>query len=85
MTNNPFRFVREGFAMQWKGYGMIVGERITDYINSMNKEDVDWLFAIENKAREELVPIIRKETKELLKTLIRMKKPKKVLDILTKE
>lgn len=81
MTNNPFRFVREGFAMQWKGYGMIVGERITDYINSMNKEDVDWLFDIENKAREDLVPIIRKETKELLKTLIRMKKPKRVLEV----
>lgn len=60
---------------------MIVGERITDFINSMNKEDVDWLFAIENKAREEMVPIIRKETKELLKTLIRMKQPKRVLEV----
>ena len=60
---------------------MIVNERVTDYINSMNKEDADWLFAIETKAREENVPIIRKETKELLKTLLRMKQPKRILEV----
>lgn len=60
---------------------MIVNERITDYINSMNREDADWLSQIEKKARKEDVPIIRKETKELLKTLIRMKQPKNVLEV----
>ncbi|MBE5956470.1 MAG: O-methyltransferase [Lachnospiraceae bacterium] len=60
---------------------MIVNERITDYINSMNKEDADWLFAIETKAREDNVPIIRKETKELLKTLLRIKQPKRILEV----
>lgn len=60
---------------------MIVGERITDFINSMNKEDEEWLYAIESKARVEEVPIIRKETKELLKTLIRMKQPKNILEV----
>ena len=60
---------------------MIVNERVTDYINSMNKEDADWLFAIETKAREESVPIIRKETKELLKTLLRIKQPKRILEV----
>ena len=60
---------------------MIVNERITDYINSMNKEDADWLFAIETKARQESVPIIRKETKELLKTLLRIKQPKRILEV----
>jgi len=60
---------------------MIVNERVTDYINSMNKEDADWLFAIETKAREENVPIIRKETKELLKTLLRIKQPKRILEV----
>ena len=60
---------------------MIVNERVTDYINSMNKEDEDWLFAIETKAREENVPIIRKETKELLKTLLRIKQPKRILEV----
>lgn len=60
---------------------MIVNERVTDFINSMNKEDADWLFAIETKAREENVPIIRKETKELLKTLLRMKQPKRILEV----
>ena len=60
---------------------MIVNERVTDFINSMNKEDADWLFAIETKAREESVPIIRKETKELLKTLLRIKQPKRILEV----
>lgn len=60
---------------------MIVNERITDYINSMNREDADWLAQIENKARKEDIPIIRKETKELLKTLIRIKQPKNVLEV----
>lgn len=60
---------------------MIVNERITDYINSMNQEDPDWLFAIETKAREEQVPIIRKETKELLKTLLRIKQPARILEV----
>lgn len=60
---------------------MIVNERVTDYINSMNKEDADWLFAIETKARKENVPIIRKETKELLKTLLRIKQPKRILEV----
>ena len=58
---------------------MIVNERVTVFINSMNKEDVDWLYGIETKAREEMVRIIRKETKELLKTLLRMKQPKRIL------
>ena len=62
---------------------MIVNDRVTDFINSMNKEDVDWLFAIETKARTENVPIIRKETKELLKTLLRMKQPKRILEVVT--
>ena len=60
---------------------MIVNERVTDFINSMNKEDADWLFAIETKARQESVPIIRKETKELLKTLLRIKQPKRILEV----
>jgi predicted O-methyltransferase YrrM len=60
---------------------MIVNDRITDYINSMNREDVPWLAEIEKKAREDEVPIIRKETKELLKTLLRMKKPRRVLEV----
>ncbi len=60
---------------------MIVGERITDFINSMNKEDEPWLYAIETGAREREVPIIRKETKEFLKTLLRMKRPKRILEV----
>ncbi|MDO4554795.1 MAG: O-methyltransferase [Lachnospiraceae bacterium] len=60
---------------------MITEERMTDYINSMNPEDVSWLKKIEQKARQEEVPIIRQETKEFLKTLLRIKKPKRVLEV----
>lgn len=60
---------------------MIVNERITDYINSMNPEDPEWLSAIESKARAEQVPIIRKETKELLKTMLRIKQPHRILEV----
>lgn len=82
MTMRPFPVYPERVILRnLRGYGMIVGERITDFINSMNREDEDWLSAIEKKAREEDVPIVRKETKELLKTLIRMKKPEKILEV----
>lgn len=60
---------------------MIVAERITDYINSMNQDGEKWLCEIEKKARQEDVPIIRKETREFLKTLIRMKNPANILEV----
>ena len=60
---------------------MIVDERIVAYINSMNHNDRDIVSAIEKEAIANYVPIIRKETKELLKVLICMKKPMKVLEV----
>lgn len=60
---------------------MIVNERIVAYINSLNHNDRDIVAAIEQEAIADHVPIIRKETKELLKVLIQMKKPQKVLEV----
>lgn len=59
----------------------IVDERIVTYINSLNHNDRDIVSAIEKEAIANYVPIIRKETKELLKVLLCMKKPKRVLEV----
>ena len=48
---------------------MIVDERIVAYINSMNHNDRDIVATIEKEAIANYVPIIRKETKELLKSI----------------
>lgn len=59
----------------------IVDERIVAYINSLNSNDRDIVATIEKEAIANYVPIIRKETKELLKVLLCMKKPQKVLEV----
>ena len=48
---------------------MIVDERVKSFINSLNPEDSPLIRQIEQEARQEEVPIIRTETKELLKVL----------------
>lgn len=60
---------------------MIVDERITAYINSLETELPAHLKELEKSALSEGVPIIRKETQTFLKFLLAMKKPKRVLEI----
>lgn len=60
---------------------MIVDERITSFINSMNKDDEEIIATIEREALADEVPIIRRETKELIKVLILMKRPMKILEV----
>ncbi len=60
---------------------MIVEERITSFINSMNLDDEGILRDIELEALREEVPIIRKETKEWIKTMLLIKKPVRVLEV----
>lgn len=60
---------------------MIVEERITSFINSMNKDDDGIVGIIEQEAIDEEVPIIRKETKEWIKTMLLIKKPLKILEV----
>lgn len=60
---------------------MIVDERITSFINSMNKDDRDIVAQIEIEALQDQVPIIRRETKELIKVLILMKQPLNILEV----
>ena len=60
---------------------MIENERISSYINSLCTEDTPFLTELEKWALETRVPIIRKETQSLLKTLLAMKQPKRILEI----
>lgn len=60
---------------------MICNERVTSFINSMNKEDAPLIHQIEHEALCDQVPIIRQETKELLKVLLLTQKPMHVLEV----
>lgn len=56
-------------------------ERITSFINSFNRDDEGTLGEIYEKAQENLVPVIRRETRELLKLLLLMNHPVNILEI----
>lgn len=60
---------------------MIVDQNIIDYIRSLMKEEKNDLGKIECEARQNHVPIIKSETKELLKTLVLLKRPMKILEV----
>ncbi len=60
---------------------MIVEERITSFIHSMIQDDEGIVGIIEKEALEDGVPIVRKETKEWLKTMLLIKKPMRVLEV----
>lgn len=60
---------------------MIAGERLTVYINSLEQEENQILREIAEEAAASFVPIIRKETGSLLKTLIAMKQPGRILEV----
>lgn len=60
---------------------MIVEERITSFINSMNPDAEGTLRDIELEALREEVPIIRKETREWIKTMLLIKMPVRVLEV----
>ncbi len=60
---------------------MIVEERITSFINSMNADETGIVGEIEREAIRDEVPIIRKETKEWIKTMLLLQKPMRVLEV----
>lgn len=59
---------------------MIVDERLVAYINSIDTDNTQLLNQIEAEALADNVPIIRKETQSLLKTLLALKAPKNILE-----
>ena len=60
---------------------MITDERITAYINSLDSGDGEICDAIAKEAVESFVPIIRRETAALLKTMVAMKQPVRILEV----
>ena len=60
---------------------MIVEERLTTYLHSLESADIPVLDEIEQEALADMVPIIRKETKSFLKVMLGIKRPVKILEI----
>ena len=59
---------------------MINNERLVSFINSLDKGNDEILTVIENEALEGNVPIIRKETQSLIRTLVELSRPKTILE-----
>lgn len=60
---------------------MIVNDRVTAYINSLDSGNGPLCDAIAREARENFVPVIRTETSALLKTLVASKRPRRILEV----
>ena len=60
---------------------MIVDERMLDYILSLDRDESPLVRTIEQEAIRDYVPIIRKESRNLLKVLLKIKKPGAVLEV----
>lgn len=60
---------------------MIVNDRITDYLHSLESSQGVLLDTIEKAALDGRVPIIRRETASLLRTLVAALKPSQILEI----
>lgn len=60
---------------------MIVNERVVSYIHSLEKGNGDFCDEIETYAHKTNVPIIRKEMESFLRVMIRIKSPKKILEL----
>lgn len=60
---------------------MIVNDRMTDYLHSLEASQGEVLDAIEKEAAKGHVPIIRRETASLLRTLIAALRPERILEI----
>ena len=62
---------------------MIADERIADYIRSLDRGNGPLLDQIEEEARREDVPIIRKETSAFVRSLVADCAPGRVVEVVT--
>lgn len=60
---------------------MIVDERFTSYIHSLDSGNTEFLEQLEKEALLSDVPIIRKETQNCLKLLLAAQRPKRILEV----
>lgn len=60
---------------------MVTEEHVRLFINSLNTEEDAAILALERYAREHHVPIVKPETRELLRFLVGLKKPNTILEV----
>lgn len=60
---------------------MIVDERITAYIDSLDMGNTELLNQIEEEAKRDCVPVIRRQMQSFLKALLAAKQPRAILEI----
>lgn len=56
-------------------------DRLTEYLCSLETKNNSLLYDLREYARENDVPIVKPETESFLKTMVRLKNPKRVLEI----
>lgn len=56
-------------------------ERVAVYINSLDTGNSDFVNQLRRQAVKENIPIIRQEAEHLLKVLIRLRQPKRILEV----
>ena len=60
---------------------MVEQDRMTAFINSLDRGNAPYLDELEKRAKEDDVPIIRKDTQALLKFLMAQSRPKNILEV----
>jgi len=60
---------------------VIVDDRMTTYINSLEQVNSPFLEELEGQARADGVPIIRREMQSFLKVMLAIKQPLKILEV----
>lgn len=60
---------------------MITDERISVFINSFDKGNIEFLNEIENECRRTNVPVIRTQMQSLLRLLLAMNRPTSILEV----
>ena len=60
---------------------MVEQDRMTAFINSLDRGNTPYLDELEKRAKADDVPIIRKDTQALLKFLMAQSRPKNILEV----
>lgn len=60
---------------------MIADERMIAFINSLDKGNSAFLYELDNFARVEGVPVIRRQTQGLLRFLLALTRPERILEV----
>jgi predicted O-methyltransferase YrrM len=60
---------------------LIVDERMITFINSMDAGHTPYLEKLEQEAKKNFVPIIRREMQSFLKVFLKIQQPKRILEV----